>query len=726
MFRTVWVLPLMCWCMTALAEDNEGLEHVNFPLNSSVVVDAFQGLDLLADVMKKYPDLSLEVVGFTDNISSDSYNKNLSEKRAAGVKAYLVSRGVNGDRVTTLGRGETDFVSDNESREGRFQNRRVELWLYEMTDGSRSKVGYRRLIELFFGGIPKSQMVAIDNQDRIMQKLSELEKQQQALQDALDKKLSMMAAPVVSEDGKKKWSTASVSGGVQFNGFSGVSFDLGIDQNDDLTGRVTGQYFRAFTDSLGIQAQGEYTYFDTLQEAQFDGAIVYQVGHFKLGGAASYRMVDIQGMETGILGQGALVADFVFDRGYVGVFGTAGFDEGDVIRTDRINLSYVQETYLDVIDQIGVDFGVNIGDKAGLSGSVSSLDTDQSSDFAASLRFDLNITENFTWYIDLEMNDSLIANNDGERYATGIRLGSWGQARYMASDQVTPIQIPRLRYEMATRMTRVGNSSPIAEAGPTQTNVAAGTVTLDGSASSDPEGDAISFKWGQLSGPAAEITNSDQAVATFVGEEGAAYSFILTVRDEHGAQDKDIVSVYMEAAPEEVFDPVINFLSAIPSEITEGEITNLSWSTSHADTVVLEGMGEVNLSGSIIMEPTQSTVFTLRATNAQGTVTETVSVTVTPLEEEEPNTAPVAVAGPDVILQGEGTVMLDGSASFDPDDDPLTYLWIQLDGEVVELAGADTTNPTFLGKVGRSYKFRIVVTDGRGGIDTDDVIVQVF
>jgi OOP family OmpA-OmpF porin len=66
-------------------------------------------------------------VGHTDSIGTDAYNQRLSVRRAEAVKAFLVSKGIERNRVYTEGKGEKQPVADNRTKEGRAKNRRVEI-----------------------------------------------------------------------------------------------------------------------------------------------------------------------------------------------------------------------------------------------------------------------------------------------------------------------------------------------------------------------------------------------------------------------------------------------------------------------------------------------------------------------------------------------------------------------------------------------------------------------
>src|ERR1700694_813510 len=89
-----------------------------------------EGKTKLDDLATKVKGINLEVViaiGHADSIGSDEYNQKLSVRRAEAVKAYLVSKGIEPNRVYTEGKGEKQPVADNRTKDGRAKNRRVEI-----------------------------------------------------------------------------------------------------------------------------------------------------------------------------------------------------------------------------------------------------------------------------------------------------------------------------------------------------------------------------------------------------------------------------------------------------------------------------------------------------------------------------------------------------------------------------------------------------------------------
>jgi outer membrane protein OmpA-like peptidoglycan-associated protein len=102
--------------------------YVNFAFNrAQLLPDAMPIIQEVVSVMKTTPDLKLDVDGHTDGIGSADYNQKLSEARAAAVVASLTAAGIESGRLKSAGFGASQPVADNDSAQGRAENRRVEL-----------------------------------------------------------------------------------------------------------------------------------------------------------------------------------------------------------------------------------------------------------------------------------------------------------------------------------------------------------------------------------------------------------------------------------------------------------------------------------------------------------------------------------------------------------------------------------------------------------------------
>jgi outer membrane protein OmpA-like peptidoglycan-associated protein len=88
-------------------------------------------LNKVAGVLRDDPNVRIRVVGHTDSVGSESYNQQLSERRARATADYLISQGVAASQVTVEGRGELEPRADNATAGGRAQNRRVEIYLQQ-------------------------------------------------------------------------------------------------------------------------------------------------------------------------------------------------------------------------------------------------------------------------------------------------------------------------------------------------------------------------------------------------------------------------------------------------------------------------------------------------------------------------------------------------------------------------------------------------------------------
>lgn len=119
--------PKETW-KTVISDKPITIEGTSFDTNSAKLKpSADKKLNEVVDFAAKYKEANLVITGYTDSTGSDKLNQSLSARRAESVKAYLVKKGVAASRISTKGEGSAHPVADNKTKEGRAQNRRVEI-----------------------------------------------------------------------------------------------------------------------------------------------------------------------------------------------------------------------------------------------------------------------------------------------------------------------------------------------------------------------------------------------------------------------------------------------------------------------------------------------------------------------------------------------------------------------------------------------------------------------
>ncbi|MFN3270330.1 MAG: OmpA family protein [Candidatus Kapaibacteriota bacterium] len=103
------------------------IENLLFDTNSASLPDTVKELEVLYQFMKNKPNVTILVEGHTDDRGSHPYNDKLSLMRAESVKNYLVSRGINPERIKTVGYGKRKPLAPNDTEFGRRLNRRTEI-----------------------------------------------------------------------------------------------------------------------------------------------------------------------------------------------------------------------------------------------------------------------------------------------------------------------------------------------------------------------------------------------------------------------------------------------------------------------------------------------------------------------------------------------------------------------------------------------------------------------
>ena len=282
----------------------------------------------------------------------------------------------------------------------------------------------------------------------------------------------------------------------------------------------------------------------------------------------------------------------------------------------------------------------------------------------------------------------------------------------------------------------VVNDVLTARAGSDQTARPGDTVTLDGSASTDPGGPIASYYWQQTSGTTVTLSNTNVVSPTFTAPNASdTLTFRLTVTNGSGETASDTVSIIM--LPPLNLPPITNagsdqvvtqgslvILDGSGSSDPDGSISAYMWEQISGTSVTLSGANTVSASFTALAT-TNVLTFRLWTTDDKGISSQDVAnVIVNPAIS---NVAPVANAGADQVVTPGAGVTLVGSASNDPDGSIASYSWVQTSGAAVTLNNANTASPSFTApSTGTTLTFRLTVIDNQGSSAVDTVNVSVL
>ena len=667
-------------------------EEINFATDRSVLTDGFPGLLRLAELLEKHPDYRVKLEGYADSSGPARYNMGLGRRRAGAVRDFLVKYGARTDQIVIGAHGERRPAADNRLRTGRWMNRRVEI---TVTDGRGRVISDQGVQEAISSigehlnpqeGCCVQILEEMKKLDQILAALEELKGQyrklmdeHQSLKDDVDKlkqsnrvlETEAAAAPEALTEGRVRQMIGEEAPKPS-DKYARYNLAAGpVSPDGNLTVGAQGQVFLPFGGRHAVQAQGDFLHSFGRNEGQFDLGIVNRFGPMQAGVFSSFKYVKLEEFNHGGgLGQAAGTLDYLFPQGRVGLFGTKGFLDGALLHSRFLGQNRIEETYLSIVDQLGVSAAIGAWGDAWFEGNFAAQFRRFDSNTAGGgIRYVHPISDHIAITLASGLNETLISGSNRGSFTVGLEFGKWlNPKNYSRTEGPVPVSVPKIRYEALTRTVRTGNDLPVADAGPDQVGVQTDTVMLDGSASYDPDDDPITFVWEQVSGPAVALSSPTSAQTSFTAEEGQTYHFRLTVEDDHDGIGTD--SVMVSTADSRI---TIQSFTAEPLQIRIGEKTTLVWNVLNATEVEVSGIGAVDpRSGSVTVSPTETTTYTLTARNARREVSQTVEVMV-----DSQISILRFTAEPDHILVGTEA----------------TLVWDVLNATEVEISGIGAVDP---------------------------------
>lgn len=281
------------------------------------------------------------------------------------------------------------------------------------------------------------------------------------------------------------------------------------------------------------------------------------------------------------------------------------------------------------------------------------------------------------------------------------------------------------------------NRAPLAHAGADQAVLTGATVTLNGSASNDPDGDALTFHWtlrDRPSGSQAGLDDPTSVMPRFVADADGRYEIDLIVND--GRVDSAIDTVVVTTIPANTA-PVANAGSDRDALVGEPVVLDGSLSSDvDGDTLAFVWAFESQPSGSTATLTNADTVQATFVPDSIGTYVARLTVNdgrggtasdTVEIRTVAANRAPQANAGEDQSVAVGDLVTLDGSASTDPDSDPLQYRWSFVSrpsGSGATLHDENTPTPSFTVDRAGDFVVQLIVNDGALDSEPDTVLVS--
>jgi PKD repeat protein len=753
--KKIAVLVVFAFLMSSIviAADLE-LEDINFPFNSSVVVDDLKQIPRLVEYLQADPELLVEIEAHTDSIGSRKFNEELSRKRALSVKDLLTRQGLSNDRIQILTYGKDKPKERTPTREGHFINRRVVFNIYKIVDG-RKDYYYKdnEFIKLNETALSRADRPAADrtaprDRDHLDESresfagnngadgaLTDIMKRLERIESALEKKgeqptqervitqpyLSQVQpdrseAPKIftQEDEVRRISTGSNIGSISFGGGT---------ERGHFAGSVDGRLFIPIDRAFALQGGLRGTISDKVQEYQIDAGIIGKHERIQLGAFGSTKFARLKDFgETGNLSQMSVVASYLFEHGSIGAFATKAIKSEDVISAEQhyeFSDLFTTETYLKLRDKYGISFDYLFGNGISVEGDLGIVKADNA-DTGGKLKvgYPIGTNDNLRMFVQGSYNTGLIKSDNNYAALIGLEIGRWTKSKGITmAEDIRPMQVPDITYELKQRTSVLKsgvNLLPVVSISASPVSGEAPLAVVFTGIANDPDGTIASLIWNFGDG-----TEGSGESETHTYTENGTYLVTLTAQDDKGG--KASANIQITVGPKVNLLPVVSIsASAVSGDAPltvsfiasaadpDGKIVHLAW--NFGDGSVGEGQNVTHTFNRGIY------LVTLTATDDQGgKASASIQIMAGNILD------PVADAGPDRDIKlllypiNISPVLLDGSNSYDPHGLPLFYEWSQIAGPQVQINNPNSAKATFrLAGFAADYVFQLRVSNGRG------------
>ena len=415
------------------------LEDINFPLDSRIVVDDLKQIPILAEILKRYPDLFIEINAHADRKGSQKYNLKLSLERAKAVEKTLNEHGVSSERIFIKGFGKDSPKAINDTKEGRFINRRAVFSIYTVKNGKK---------EYYYKDNEIVKSFPVVHAEPPMEPAKPVLAQGLMNKNELEKRFDEIEALIIESK-----VTEQVEKDLILDKMRGCIALAGGSDEEELTSNIEGKFFIPYYEKFALQGNLSADLGDDLKEYQFDCGIVGKQQRLQLGLFVSQKTVNLENFEDHAgLSQFSIATSFLFNKGSIGLYLTKAIHGKDVLTRELgiVNLNTIQtDTCLEIRNHWGVSFDHVFDNGLSIDGSVGHL-MSSDDDIIGRLKIGYLVPvlkNKIKLFLQGFYNNGFVEDNNDITIVVGFEIGNW-DLKKKAQKDLRPMHVQDVSYRL--------------------------------------------------------------------------------------------------------------------------------------------------------------------------------------------------------------------------------------------------------------------------------------